>query len=113
MSQPPSSNANLHDIITEESPPAYTPYPNSGEQSMAFGPNRPFSDNSTQNIPQQQQNNYQVPPNQYVNQPSSQNYNVQYTNNNSVYRPTYTPTYAPTQVVIPINTQAITTPLHY
>src|ERR1043166_6067065 len=114
MSQPSNSNANLNDIITEESPPAYTPYPNSGEQSMAFGPNRPFADNnSTQNIPQQLQNNYyQVPPNQYVNQPPLQNYNVQYTNNNPVYggkvvysfeRPTpYTPV-----------TQVIAAPLHY
>jgi hypothetical protein len=114
MSQPPSSKINLHDIITEESPPAYTPYPNSGEQSMAFGPNRPFADNnSTQNIPQRPPNNYyQVPPNQHINQP---NYNVQYSNNNSVCggNAAYSfarPTYSPTHAVIP---QVITTPLHY
>src|SRR5581483_6968264 len=77
MSHSPSSNSNLHDIITEESPPAYTPYPNSGEQSMAFGPRRPLADNNaTQDIPQQQQNNYEVLLNQDRN-------HIQYTNNNN------------------------------
>ncbi|RIA93974.1 hypothetical protein C1645_803771 [Glomus cerebriforme] len=76
MSHIPSSNSNLHDIITEESPPAYTRYPNSGEQSMAFGPSRPFTDNATQIISQQQQNNPLPPSNQYINLPPSSNQNI-------------------------------------
>ncbi|CAG8531440.1 8980_t:CDS:2 [Racocetra persica] len=45
MSQQPSNNSSsttMHDIITEEAPPAYSPFPNSGEQSMAFGLSRAF-----------------------------------------------------------------------
>lgn len=127
MSQTPSSNAGLHDIIMEESPPAYTPYPNSGEQSMAFGPNRPFGNNATQNTPQQQQNNYQTTSNQNtyqpqpqfhqpqfhqppLHQPLLQNYNPQYHgyNNNLAHGVT-----RPINTAIPINTQVITTPFRY
>lgn len=35
-------NFNLNDIISEESPPVYTPYPKYGEKSIAFGPMNPF-----------------------------------------------------------------------
>ncbi|CAG8508290.1 2849_t:CDS:10 [Diversispora eburnea] len=34
----------LNDVINEEAPPAYTPYPNSGETSMLFGPNRIYGE---------------------------------------------------------------------
>jgi hypothetical protein len=135
MSQTPSSNSGLHDIIIEESPPAYSLYPNSGEQSMAFGPNRPFGNNSTQGTPQLQQNNYQATSNQNTNQsqfhqpqfhqpqfhqpqlnqpqlhqpplhqPFLQNYNPQCNNNNLVH--------GITRPAIPINTQVITTPFRY
>src|SRR6266498_1986684 len=127
MSQSSSSNANIQDIITEESPPAYTQYPNLGEQSMAFGPNRPFGDNTTQNFPQYQQNtppNQQIlpnqqnippnqqniPPNQHINRPPLQNHNAyNYINNNSVgggnviYNVTR-PTFTTTNTVIPTST---------
>ncbi|CAG8707954.1 9401_t:CDS:2, partial [Cetraspora pellucida] len=65
MSQQPSnssSSTTMHDIITEEAPPAYSPFPNSGEQSMAFGPTRAF-----ETIPYQppQQNQSSRPSNNY------------------------------------------------
>ncbi|RHZ79234.1 hypothetical protein Glove_150g61 [Diversispora epigaea] len=47
MSQAPNQNApmnSLNDVINEEAPPAYTPYPNSGETSMLFGPNRIYGE---------------------------------------------------------------------
>ncbi|GBC04929.1 hypothetical protein RclHR1_05950013 [Rhizophagus clarus] len=128
MSQTPNSNTGLHDIIMEESPPAYTPYPNSGEQSMAFGPNRPFGDNATQNTPPQQQQDTTTNQNMIrpqfnqsqfhqsrlhqppLHQPPLQNYNPQYHNynNNLVHGVT-----RPISAVIPVNTQVITTPLRY
>ncbi|CAG8700416.1 7136_t:CDS:2, partial [Acaulospora morrowiae] len=42
----------LQDVISEESPPAYSPYPNSGERSMAFGPTRAFGDTPYQPLAQ-------------------------------------------------------------
>ncbi|CAI2189739.1 365_t:CDS:2 [Funneliformis geosporum] len=120
MSHSSSSNVNIQDIITEESPPAYTQYPNLGEQSMAFGPNRPFENNTTQSVPQQQQIIYQAP-NQHINQPPLQNYNAYFHNNNSagggnviysVVRPTFTTTNTIIPV-IPINSQVNTSILRY
>ncbi|CAB4475232.1 hypothetical protein RhiirA5_504031 [Rhizophagus irregularis] len=142
MSQTPSSNAGLHDIIMEESPPAYTPYPNSGEQSMAFGPNRPFGNNATQNTPQQQQNNYQTTSNQNTYQPQPQFHQPQFHqpqfhqpqfrqpqfHQPPLHQPllqNYNPQYhgynnnlshgvtRPINTAIPINTQVITTPFRY
>ncbi|CAH1758479.1 5944_t:CDS:2 [Entrophospora sp. SA101] len=40
-------NFNLSDIISEESPPVYTPYPKYGEKSIAFGPVNPFIPDSS------------------------------------------------------------------
>ncbi|CAG8459657.1 6449_t:CDS:1 [Dentiscutata heterogama] len=53
-----NSSATMHDIITEEAPPAYSPYPNLGERSMAFGPARAFETTPYQPQPQQSASNY-------------------------------------------------------
>ncbi|CAG8559208.1 5992_t:CDS:2 [Paraglomus occultum] len=88
----PLNNMAIQDILTEESPPPYTPSPNAGEQSVAFGPSRPWAEGTYQQPTYRPPHPQGMRPPQpmYYNQPTQTTYTVV---SSSGYPNTHTLTY--------------------